>query len=140
MSSKKFALPARGLRSVLTVAATALTGLLVLSTGVADAHAHITHAEPADGEVLPVEPPQVSMTFNEKVDDPDVSVTGPDGGTWSPDDVHVDGRTLSIDLVPQGPAGVYTTHFTVTSKDGHRIEGQRTFTVAPVGDPAAPQQ
>ncbi|MFE2957248.1 copper resistance CopC family protein [Nocardia tengchongensis] len=122
------------------MAATAVVGAMVLSTGVADAHAHVTHAEPADGAVLQAGPPEVSVTFNEKVADPDLSVTGPDGNTWSQGDIHVDGRTFSIDLAPLGPAGVYTTRFVVTSKDGHRIEGQRTFTLTQPGDGNAPQQ
>ncbi|MFE3053341.1 copper resistance protein CopC [Nocardia sp. NPDC059239] len=143
MSSNKFMWPGRGLprlRPAFTVLAAALIGATMLGTGVADAHSHITHAEPADGAVLQAGPPQVSVTFNEKVDDPELAVSGPDGNTWSVGDVHVDGRTLSVDLAPLGPAGVYTTHFTVTSKDGHRIEGQRTFTLAQPGDGTAPQQ
>ncbi|MGY4099605.1 copper resistance CopC family protein [Nocardia sp. R16R-3T] len=143
MSNKKFTWPVGGLRwlrTVLTVLAAALAAVVVLSTGVADAHSHITHAEPADGAVLQVGPPQVSVTFNEKVDEPVLTVTGPDGNTWSQGAVHVDGRTLSIDLVPLGPAGVYTTRFTVTSKDGHRVEGQRSFTLTQAGDGSPAQQ
>lgn len=122
------------LRSLLTmsaVVAASVVGMSLTGAGVASAHSHITHAEPADGAVVSVAPPQVSMTFNEKVDDPQLRVTGPDGATYSRGDVQVDGRSISIGLAPLGPAGVYTTHFAVTSKDGHRIEGDRTFTLAP---------
>jgi methionine-rich copper-binding protein CopC len=121
----------RSLLAALVVATAALVGMTVLGAGVASAHSRVTHIEPADGAVLQAGPPQVSITFNEKVDDPQLTVTGPDGNTYSRGDIHVDGRTLSIDLAPLGPRGVYTTHFTVTSKDGHRIEGDRTFTLAP---------
>ncbi|MFE3190769.1 copper resistance protein CopC [Nocardia sp. NPDC059240] len=132
MSSNKF-------RSRVTLLAAAFVGALVLSTGVADAHSHVTHSEPGDGDVVAAEPAQVSITFNEKVDDPQLTVTGPDGNVWSQGDVQVDGRSLSIALAPQGPAGVYTTKFVITSKDGHVVEGQRSFTVAPPAD-AAPAQ
>jgi methionine-rich copper-binding protein CopC len=117
--------------AVLIVLAASLVGATVLGAGVASAHAWITHAEPADGAVVAAGPPQVSITFDEKVDDPVLTVTGPDGNTYSRGDIHVDGRTLGIDLAPLGPAGVYTTHFAVTAKDGDRIEGDRTFTLAP---------
>lgn len=123
----------RPILAALTVLSASVLVTTALDTGVASAHSRVTHSEPADGAVLDAGPPQVSVTFNEKVDDPALTVTGPDGNTWSHGDLHIDGRSLSIDLVPLGPAGVYTTHFAVTSKDGHHIEGQRAFTLTTAG-------
>lgn len=134
MSTRKFLWSRRGLRSlqpIATLLAAVVAGVVVLSTGVADAHSYVTHAEPADRAVVQAGPPQVSITFNEKVADPELVVTGPDGKVYSHGDIHVDGRTLSIDLAPLGAAGVYTTKFTISSKDGHRIEGTRSFTLTP---------
>ncbi|MBU3060435.1 copper resistance protein CopC [Nocardia sp. NEAU-G5] len=134
MSTRKFVRSGRGLRwlqSIATLLAAVVAGVVMLGAGVADAHSYVTHAEPADRAVVQAGPPQVSITFNEKVADPELVVTGPDGKVYSHGDVHMDGRTLSIDLAPLGPAGMYTTTFTITSKDGHRIEGTRTFTLAP---------
>ncbi|RMI29718.1 copper resistance CopC family protein [Nocardia stercoris] len=116
---------------VLAAVAAAVLGSAI-GAGVADAHSHITHAEPFDGQVVADSPAEVSMTFNEKVDNPQLTVTGPDGTTvYSTGDVQVDGRTLSIALLPLDQPGTYDTHFAVDSKDGHRIEGDRTFTYAP---------
>ncbi|MFI1912642.1 copper resistance protein CopC [Nocardia sp. NPDC020380] len=140
MPSNRYSRPRRAVRPMLTVLAGAAIAATVLGAGVADAHSYVTHAEPADGAVLPAGPPQVCVTFNEKVEDPVMNVTGPDGKVWSQGGLHIDGRTHCLDLAPLGPAGVYTTQFTVTSKDGHRIEGTRSFTLTQPGPGAPPQQ
>lgn len=54
-------------------------------------------------------------------------MTGPDGIGYTRGEPAAQGRDLSIDLNPLGPAGTYTVAFRVVSADGHPISGQYTF-------------
>lgn len=122
--SKKFAIAAS---MALLLGPTAVT--TVTSTGVASAHAYVATSDPADKAVLDAGPASVQVTFSETVTNPTLTVTGPDGNAYAAGDTQANGRTVSVNLNPLGPSGVYKTHYTVTSDDGHVIEGDRSFTV-----------
>lgn len=129
-------------RRAVVVAVLTLAGLAIASSGTASAHARLVSSDPAADSVLQEAPKTVTATFNEPLQ-PEfaaMTVVGPDGNLWSTGTVRVSDATAAVDLLPLGPAGVYTANFRVTSADGHVISGSWPFevTVASSGMPGPP--
>ncbi|WP_253865541.1 copper resistance CopC family protein [Prauserella halophila] len=105
----------------------------------AAAHNQLIESDPADGASLDEAPEQVTLTFNQPVqqgageDVNQIAVTGPDGGRWTAGDVQVDGTTVTAPLHPLGPAGEYVIGFRVLSADGHPVSEELRFTLTGPG-------
>lgn len=122
--------------------AVALSAFLVLiGTTPASAHAALTSSDPADGATVAADLERVNLTFSEaplagleaglRVEVRD------DGGTdESSGAVTVEGTTMSkaVSLSP----GPHTVVWRYVSPDGHPIEGQLAFTVAPAASQSVP--
>ena len=102
----------------------------------ASAHSQLVSATPVNGAELESSPGLVTLTFNEPVREKysAVQVTGPEGGTWQVGELTQSASTLSQELGPLGPAGVYTVDWRVVSGDGHPVAGTFTFTLTTAGD------
>ncbi len=110
-----------------------LLGVLssILTAVAADAHASLTSITPADKATVKQPLNRVTLVFNEPVSASfaTVTVTGP-GGSATSGKAKVDGGTVTQDLEPTLPNGVYTLKFRVVSDDGHPISDSSTFTLA----------
>lgn len=119
-------------------AVTLLVGVLaVLATPLpAEAHAALVSSDPKDGSTLAALPDQVSLTFDEAVDEPAfVSVTSPGGSTLVSGEASVFDTTVSQALGSAPDQGTYTIAYRVTSLDGHPVTGTLTFNVGHPTDP-----
>ncbi|MGV8966506.1 MAG: copper resistance CopC family protein [Cellulomonas sp.] len=126
---KRLAAMALGFLSLVLVAS-------VAGAAPASAHSQLVSATPASGAELEASPGLVTLTFNEPVRDKYsvVQVTGPEGGSWQVGGLTQVGSTISQELGPLGPAGVYTVDWRVVSADGHPVVGTFTFTLTTAGD------
>ncbi|WP_327098907.1 copper resistance protein CopC [Nocardia vinacea] len=128
LRSGSFRLLTASLLRTVTVLAAVVTTLL-LTAGPAAAHAALAGSDPADGARIDTAPPQVTLTFNEAIQESftALTVTGPDGKPYTRSEPRAEGRNLSVNLDGLGPAGQYTVAFRVVSDDGHPIQGSYTF-------------
>lgn len=124
-----------GIRKRLVTVLVALVGALTLAAGPAAAHSVVLGSSPEQGEQIATAPEQVSVTFNEALQEQFAALTvvGPDGLLWSKGDPIVDGPTVSVAIDGLGPVGEYTIAYRVTSADGHPVSGTRTFTLTQEG-------
>lgn len=114
----------------------------------AEAHASLVSSDPVDASTLDSLPEQISLTFDEPVDEPAfVSVTAPDGSTVASGEAAVFDATVSQQLPAGRAEGTYTVAFRVTSLDGHPVTDTLTFNVGraseqspTVVEPAGPAQ
>ncbi|MGQ0574341.1 MAG: copper resistance CopC family protein [Pseudonocardia sp.] len=122
--------------------------VMLLGAGPALAHTRLLGSDPADGTTLAAAPERVSLEFNEamQAEFSTVTVTGPDGAAWQTGPVAADGTTVSVALLPLGPAGRYEIGYRVVSDDGHPVAGTVGFVLSAPGPgadgaaaPAAPQ-
>ncbi|WP_082521127.1 copper resistance CopC family protein [Rhodococcus sp. Leaf278] len=108
--------------------ATLLTAT-ALSIAPASAHASLQSSNPAENAVLDAAPDEVTLTFNQSVQQTfaTVTVVGSDQSQWAASDPVVDGSTVTVDLDGLGAAGEYTIGYRVVSGDGHPITGSIPF-------------
>ncbi|WP_072691582.1 copper resistance CopC family protein [Rhodococcus marinonascens] len=134
-------------RTSITAMKVLTLGLLVMLTSMlgvatASAHAAATGFNPENGAQIATAPDQVSIKFNEPMQESFASLTvvGPDGNLWTKSDPSVVGTTVSAALGELGPAGEYTIAYRVVSADGHPVSGTSTFTLTQPesGAPGAP--
>lgn len=123
------------MRSLLTFAAAAVVALLLLPA-LAQAHAHLTSAEPADKATLKAAPSALVLHFSEEIElaVSKVTVTGPakaDIKTGALAHSKDSARTLEVPLPGPLAAGAYSVEWRVLSKDGHKVKGGMTFSIAP---------
>ena len=124
------------------VVALAVVGLtLMLTTGVAAAHATAVSTSPADMSTIPTPPESVSVVFDEDVT---IGVGGLEVRDMSgrrvdaDDDRVVDGLTLSVGLIDDIGDGTFVATYRVRSADGHPVNGSFLFGIGvDVVDPAA---
>ena len=107
----------------------ALVGLPV------QAHSELLSSRPAPGEVLPISPPIVTLTFNEPVGSGTIDIFGADfnrihGVELAEPDMP---EELTADL-PELPVGIYTVQWSVVSEDGHEISGSYEFEVTEIAE------
>jgi methionine-rich copper-binding protein CopC len=126
-----------GVRAVLVLAFALL--LAAGWAGPASAHATLIGSDPADGAVVPAAPAVVTLTFDDSLEDfePVLTVTGPDGTQYQTGAATIDGAKLSTAVGPLPAAGTYTVAYRVVSDDGHPVEGQTHFELAPPAAGAA---
>jgi copper resistance protein C len=108
---------------------------LLLGAAPAFAHARLIGSDPADGAGLDTAPQRVSLTFNETITPGfnTLTVVGPDGARYETGEVSADGPTVSIAVLPLGPAGRYEIGYRVISADGHPVTGRVAFTMTSSG-------
>jgi methionine-rich copper-binding protein CopC len=115
-----------------------LSGAAVVATATpAFAHAELIASDPAQNASLAAAPQQVSLTFGEAVtlgDNP-VTVTGPEGASWTVGQAAVNGAVVTAPVQPNGPAGAYTLAYTVISDDGDEVKGTVLFTLTAAAGP-----
>ncbi len=118
-------------RAMLVLAVALL--IAIGGAGPAAAHAVLIGSDPADGAVLPIAPSVVTLTFDDAVKnfEPILTVTGPDGNQYQTGAATVDGPKLSTTVGPLPVAGDYAIAYRVVSNDGHPVQGQIHFTLAP---------
>lgn len=108
----------------------------------AAAHNVLVSSVPEDGADLESSPEEITLTFDQAVQDSDVNqiaVTGPDGEAWVDTPPDVDGNQVTVPLGELGPAGEYVIGYYVLSADGHPVGDEISFTLATEesGSPAA---
>lgn len=96
-------------------------------------HASPDHSDPKVGSTVSVSPPEVRIWFNSDLEGElsKIRVENADSKRVDKGDGHVDkseAKQLVVSLPPL-PAGVYRVIWTAVSRDGHRTEGNYTFTV-----------
>ncbi|MCD2344729.1 copper homeostasis periplasmic binding protein CopC [Ideonella azotifigens] len=104
----------------------------VLSPQLAQAHASLKNSTPAAGSTVSA-PKDLSLTFNEKVEESFSAVTlkdaaGKDVATPKPHIDTADVTTLHVDLPTLTPGG-YSVQWVAVGADGHRRTGNFNFTV-----------
>lgn len=119
-------------KSQILALACVLTGTMFISPFAA-AHAKLTSSEPAAGATVNTPPKALSLTFNEKIEESFSSVTVKDAGgkDVASGKAHVDAANpaiLRLDAPVLAP-GVYTVQWIAVGHDGHRRNGDFTFTV-----------
>ena len=111
----------------------ALSGLALMQSGAAQAHARLRSAEPPDGASIHTPPDQVALTFSEAVElaFSRIQVTDAAGARVDRDDLRRDPEqpTRLITGLPKLPPGAYLVEWKVTSVDTHKSEGRYTFTL-----------
>ncbi|WP_106179442.1 copper resistance CopC family protein [Prauserella shujinwangii] len=121
-------------RAALIAGLAALTLLGVAAP--ASAHNVLISSDPAEGDRLATAPRQVTLTFDQEVQDAgtnEVAVTGPEGGRWAEGPVRVDRNVVTAPLRPLGPAGEYVIGFRILSADGHSVSDEIRFTLTEAG-------
>ena len=112
-----------------------LCGLILLGlwTEVAWGHVFPEHAEPQVGAMVTVSPPNVRMWFDGAIEPvfSTLRVQDASGKQVDSGDGHVDPSdpTLLEVSLPPLPAGTYRVIWSVVARDGHRTEGDYTFTI-----------
>ena len=118
-----------------------LVGAVALATGGSPAWAHsrLTRSDPGPGARLDAPPPTASLTFDEPVQlgFTTVSVVGPDGNDYRTGEVTEVDTTISVPVLPLGPAGTYRLGYRVVSADGHPVSGLVTFELTRPGPGSA---
>lgn len=122
---------------ILAMAATVLPGLIFSP---AAAHAALLRSTPADGAVLATAPPAVEFVYNEDINPAFAQVVVRDGSgaVVSSGNPQVTGPVVKAPLPTTLREGLVTAAYRVTSKDGHPIAGQITFTLGTRKADAAP--
>ncbi len=97
------------------------------------AHAFPDHSDPKVGSTVAGSPSQVRIWFDSDLEPAfsDLMVHNMDGKMVDKRDVHVDAsdRKLLVVSVPPLPPGAYLVIWNVVARDGHRTQGQFTFTI-----------
>jgi copper resistance protein C len=118
------------LTRILSVAAIASLAF----AGQAFAHAHLASSTPADKASI-ASPGEIDLTFTEELDlkFSGFTVTGPDKGAVKLGDAMLEGgdKVLMAPVSGRLAPGSYTVDWHVLSTDGHKTEGNFTFTVTP---------
>jgi copper resistance protein C len=124
-------------RRLIAVLVASLT-MLVVSAGMAAAHAKLESMTPADGSSMAAPPTKVVLTFNEPIgsNGTQVQVNSPSGKNVASGDVQVVDNTVTQPVGAMIEAGKYTVEARVVSADGHPITVSGAFTVTHAGHAA----
>jgi methionine-rich copper-binding protein CopC len=99
----------------------------------ANAHSELISSTPAAGAVLATWPTEISLTFNEQLQNIGVEksnfvvVNNAVGDQISADDESLNGSTIKVSLDPNTVQGPVLVYYRVVSADGHAVEGEYTF-------------
>jgi len=134
--------PARRLRPFVA-AACLVPVVLIVTGGIALAHAELASSVPAANASVTTSPRQLVLTFTEPIDPANSSLTllGPDGKPVAGSGgLRVnEAATAATETVPTLAPGIYTVNYQVTSAaDGHVTTGQYAFLVDPTGTQPGP--
>jgi methionine-rich copper-binding protein CopC len=100
----------------------------------ANAHSELISSTPVAGAVLATWPSEISLTFNEELQNIGaeksnfVVVNNAVGDQISADDESLNGSTIKVSLDPNTIQGPVLVYYRVVSADGHPVEGEYTFT------------
>lgn len=121
------------MKTLHTLIATVAMAAAALASPLAAAHATLKSATPAAGATLDAAPREITLTFNEKIEEAFSTVTVADaaGKQVALGKAKVDAADPAIVRleVPALTAGAYTVSWAVAGKDGHRRKGDFKFTV-----------
>ena len=122
--------PRRRIRSALI--ALLLAVFSVCLAGPAGAHSDLESSSPKAGATLTELPTEVTLTFNEKVQEgfSQVAVVDGEGLSVTDGDPVSDGATVTQPLMAKLHPGGYVINFKVVSADGHPISDAIPFTIA----------
>lgn len=114
-----------------SLAAVAVTGVLLAVGGPAAAHDVLLSSDPEDGASLEVAPEELTLTFNNPPSEigAEIVVLDADGVDHASGDPVFDGTDVRQEVDPDAPAGEYHVQWRVVSSDGHAISGELAFTV-----------
>jgi copper transport protein len=119
---------------------TAVSLLALMLPAAASAHATLVRSVPSNDTVLPREPQEVRLTFNEPVETAFGSIRVYDSSAHRFDDGQInrpDPRTVAVGVAGPLPRGTYTVTWRVISADSHPVHGAFVFHVkAPGANPA----
>lgn len=114
------------------IVATAMAAA-TLASPIASAHAALKSSNPQAGATLAAAPKEITLTFNEKVEEAFSTITLADGEgkAITTDKAKVDAANPAILrlVAPTLAAGSYTVTWAVAGHDGHRRKGDFKFTV-----------
>lgn len=106
--------------------------IMLVSPAPAYAHADFTRSTPASGSTVAKAPSAIRITFNEPVTIDSAKILDASGSTV-PSSSAMNGAVLI--LTPASPlrAGITTAEFSVTSDDGHQVDGAIAFIIGKPG-------
>jgi methionine-rich copper-binding protein CopC len=121
-------------KSIITAAL--VIGLFPVFTSMpaAVAHTKLLSANPAAGSVVDVWPTQITLEFDEELQNIGsekanfVVVNNAVGDQVSEDDEKLNGNTVTLTLSPNTVKGPALVFYHVVSADGHAVEGEYKFT------------
>jgi copper transport protein len=103
--------------------------LVVIGGRSATAHAQLTSTIPASGDQLETSPDEISLTFSEAIEQPEISLLDASGQPISVGPSIQPSSTTASATVPLLDDGGYVVAWRAISADGHPIEGAFTFAV-----------
>lgn len=102
---------------------------VLMSCAVAQAHTHLTKADPANGSVVAAAPERITLQFSEAVRVTAVSIQKEGEASQKLGPLpEQKAATVSLPVTGQG-AGKYVITYRVVSGDGHVMGGEVRFTV-----------
>lgn len=121
------------MKTLYGIFAVTFTTAAILTSPVALAHATLKNSTPSAGTFIDAAPKEISLTFNEKVEQAFSNITVADGAgkAVATEKAKVDDVNPAILrlAVPPLSAGTYTVTWAVAGHDGHRRKGDFKFTV-----------
>jgi copper resistance protein C len=108
---------------------------LMMSTGIAFAHADLATSNPSAGSTVKTAPMEISITFSEEVEPrfSGIEVQDAEGQRVDQGEAHSAGdhaKVLNVGLKPLAP-GTYKVIWHNTSVDSHKEKGSFEFTFKP---------
>ena len=125
------------------VGALAVLAAPVAVAAPAQAHNQLIQVDPKDGSASATGPKQITLTFNESVQNlpgsksNQIVVKDRNGKEFTTGDVRIKGATLSRSLKPL-PKGTYDVQWSALSQDGHRVSGDGNYSFTVTKGVAAP--
>ena len=106
--------------------------LMLVSPAPAYAHADFIRSAPVNGSTVAKAPSSIRITFNEPVTIDSAKILDASGSTV-PSSSAMNGAVLT--LTPTSPlrGGITTAEFSVTSDDGHQVDGAIAFIIGKPG-------
>ncbi|MDX6255342.1 MAG: copper transport protein [Frankiales bacterium] len=127
-------------RAVVRVALACVGAVLLVTAGAtpASAHAYLRSSTPAQGSVLKVSPPLLTLHFSEPVGTSLSAITvldaaGRNAATGSPLQPFNVATDIAVQLRPALPDGSYLVVWRVVSDDSHPTAGSYSFSVGKAG-------
>ncbi|HVM20612.1 MAG TPA: copper resistance CopC family protein [Egibacteraceae bacterium] len=124
---------------VRTVVVLATALWLGFSAAPAAAHVELRESEPAAGARLTAPPTEVYLRFDGEIQEDSVAirVVGPDDRDITRGRTQSGGRAAAVELAELTQPGVYRVRFEGVAGDGHDLQGQFRFRLAPQAGPGA---